>query len=186
MMNRRGNILLLNRKKIGCRAMTLVELMVAVTIGAIILAAVGKLSLFTARSFVALGNYSDLDQASRNALDIMSREIRQTRALTTYATNQLIFQDYDGAQLTYVWDPNPNVLTLSRIKGAQTKVLLRQCDFLSFGIYQRNPSNNFNFYPVASPAAAKLINVSWRCSRQIFQKKVNTESVQTAKIVIRN
>ena len=167
--------------------MTLVELMVAVAIGALILAAVGKLSLFTARSFVALGNYNDLDQASRNALDIMSREIRQTRGLTTYATNQLIFKDYDGVLLTYVWDPNPNALTLSRIKeGAQTKVLLRQCDFLSFGIYQRNPSNNFIFYPAASPAQAKLINVSWRCSRQIFQKKINTESVQTAKIVIRN
>jgi hypothetical protein len=30
-----------------------------------------------------------------------------------------------------------------------------------------------------------LIEVSWICSRQIFGKKVNTESVQTAKIVIR-
>ena len=166
--------------------MTLVELMVAVAIGALILAAVGKLSLFTARSFVALGNYNDLDQASRNALDIMSREIRQTRGLTTYATNRLDFKDYDGFPLTYVWDPNPNALTLSRIKGAQTKVLLRQCDFLSFGIYQRNPTNDFKFYSTTVPAQVKLINVSWRCSRQIFQKKVNTESVQTAKIVIRN
>jgi len=50
------NIKLPNKKKIGCRAMTFVELMVAVAIGALILAAVGKLSLFTARSFVALGN----------------------------------------------------------------------------------------------------------------------------------
>ena len=175
-----------NRKKNGCRAMTLVELMVAVAIGALILAAVGILSVFTTRSFVALGNYNDLDQASRNALDTMSREIRQTRALTAYSTNQLTFQDYDGAQLTYVWDPDPGALTLTRIKGAQRKVLLRQCDFLSFGIYQRNPSNNFNFYPAASPAAAKLVSVSWRCSRQILQKKVNTESVQTARIVIRN
>ena len=71
-----------------------------------------------ARSFVALSNYNDLDQASRNALDTMSREIRQTRSLTSYATNQLVFQDFDGAQLTYVWNPSPSVRTLSRIKGA--------------------------------------------------------------------
>ena len=32
----------------------------------------------------------------------------------------------------------------------------------------------------------KLVDLNWRCSRQILQQKVNTESVQTAKIVIRN
>ncbi|HLP76194.1 MAG TPA: hypothetical protein VK327_04685, partial [Candidatus Paceibacterota bacterium] len=77
-------------------------------------------------------------------------------------------------------------LTLSRVKNGQTTVLLRQCDYLCFGIFQRNPSNDFNFYPASSWTSAKLVNVSWRCSRQIFQKKVNTESVQTARIVIRN
>lgn len=166
--------------------MTLVEMLVAVAVGSLVLAAVGLLMLFTVRSFVALGNYNDLDQASRNALDIMSYDIRQTRALTTYATNQLIFTDYDGAPLIYVWNANPNALTLSRIKGAQTKVLLKQCDYLRFGISQRNPSNNFNFYPTTNAATAKLVDVSWTCSRQILQQKVNTESVQTAKIVIRN
>ena len=33
---------------------------------------------------------------------------------------------------------------------------------------------------------AKLIDVSWKCSRKIMGEKLNTESVQTAKIVIRN
>jgi hypothetical protein len=30
------------------------------------------------------------------------------------------------------------------------------------------------------------VDVSWKCSRQILGEKVNTESVQTAKIVMRN
>lgn len=166
--------------------MTLVELMVAVAVGSIVLVAVGKLTLFAARSCVALGNYNDLDQASRQALDLMSREIRQTKGLTSFATNQLVFQDYDGAQLSYFWNPNPNALTLNRIKGGKTTVLLRQCDYLSFGIFKRNPTNGFNFYAAETPALTKLVNVSWRCSRQIFKEKVNTESVQTARIVIRN
>jgi hypothetical protein len=33
---------------------------------------------------------------------------------------------------------------------------------------------------------AKLVDVSWLCSRKILGRKVNTESVQTAKIVMRN
>jgi hypothetical protein len=33
--------------------------------------------------------------------------------------------------------------------------------------------------------AAKLVQVTWVCSRSILGKKVNTESVQSAKVVIR-
>jgi hypothetical protein len=126
-----------------------------------------------------------LDRYSRNALDTMSRDIRQTRALTYYQTNKLIFQDNDGAtDLTYYW--NPSTLVLTRQKASTTTVLLTNCDSLVFYISQRNPSNGFSFYPAADAAACKLVNVKWTCSRQIFAVKANTESVQTAKIVIRN
>jgi len=169
------------RKNLG---FTLVELMVACGIAVLVFAAIGFTTVFTARSFLAIGNYADLDNASRNALDIMSRDIRQTRGLTAYQTNQLTFQDFDGAALTYTWDPA--VGTLSRQKGTETRVLLNQCDYLNFGVSQRNPSNDFNFYPATNLSTVKLIDVSWNCSRQILQQKVNTESVQTAKLVIRN
>jgi hypothetical protein len=38
----------------------------------------------------------------------------------------------------------------------------------------------------STPSQVKLISVSWRCSRTILGAKVNTESVQTAQICIRN
>ena len=164
---------------------TLVELMVATGLGVLVFAAVAMGSVFSARSFMAMGNYEELDGASRSALDVMTREIRQTQALAVYATNQLTFKDYDGVtNLTYSWNPASGILT--RQKGINTTVLLKQCNSLIFGVSQRNPSNNFNFYPAIDVATVKLIDVSWVCSRQIMQQKVNTESVQTAKIVIRN
>jgi len=167
---------------------TLVEMLVTMAVGSLVLVVIGSLMVFTTRSFIALGNYNDLDQASRNALDMISRDIRQTKALKSFSSTktaaQLTFQDKDNTDLTYVWDSNGR--NLVRIKGAQRTILLEQCDSLRFGISQRNPSNNFNFYPASGPATAKLIDVSWTCSRQILQQKVNTESVQTAKIVIRN
>lgn len=172
-------------KKQNPRAgMTLMEIMVSVAVGSIVLAAVASLVVFTARSFVALGNYNDLDQASRNALDIISRDIRQVKALTFYKTNHLKFTDKDNLELQFYWDPTAR--TLSRIKSGQTNILLEQCDTLRFSTSQRNPTTNFNFVTNTTLAEAKLIDVSWTCSRQIFQKKANTESVQTAKIVIRN
>jgi hypothetical protein len=153
-----------------------------------VIAAVMIFTLFATRSFIALGNYNDLDKTSRNALDRLSREIRQTDALTAYTTNQLTFRDYDGATLIYKWTPpsGSTVGRLDRIKNSTTTTLLTQCDFLNFGISQRNPSNGFAFYPTTNLSSVKLIDMNWRCSRKILQLKVNIESVQTAKIVMRN
>jgi prepilin-type N-terminal cleavage/methylation domain-containing protein len=164
--------------------MTLPEMMIAVLVASIVFGAVATLSMFGARSFVAMGNYADLDQASRNALDIMSRDIRQTKGLNSFNATKLVFQDSDTNTLTYVYDPSAK--TLTRLKGTSRQILLKQCDYLNFDISQRNPSNQFSFYPATSASMAKLIDVSWKCSRTILGAKVNTESVQTAKIVIRN
>ena len=166
-------------------AFTAVEFVVASGISVIVLGAVGATTIFTARSFVAMGNYADLDRQSRNALDIMSREIRKTLSLTSFATNKLTFQDHDGkTNLTYTY--SSSAATLTRTKAGTNTVLLKQCDFLRFGMSQRNPSNNFTFYPATDYSKAKLIDISWKCSRSIMNKKINTESVQTAKLVIRN
>ncbi len=166
------------------RAWTLLEMLIAITIATMVFAAIGTTTLFTARSFVAMGNYADLDRYSRNALDIMSSDIRQARMLTNFSPTRLDFTNLDGSTFSYYSNAN----TLKRVYGGITTVLLTNLDYLSFNISQRNPSNNFTFYPVASGQVklTKLVDVSWRCSRQILGQKVNTESVQTAKIVIRN
>jgi type II secretory pathway pseudopilin PulG len=165
-------------------AFTLVEVMVAMGLGVFVLAVVATLTVFTVRSFVAMGNYNDLERASTHALDTMSREVRQASRLVSFSTNQVSFELLDGTPLVYRYDPKAE--TLMQIKGNQREVLLEQCDFLQFNIYQRNPSNDFKFYPTTVPDQVKLLDVSWRCSRQILGQKVNTESVQTSKIVIRN
>ena len=164
--------------------MTLTDVMVATGIAFIVFAAVASLSLYTARSFAAMGNYADLDNASRNALDTMSCDIRQCRSLNAFTSNSLTFTDADTNTLVFAYDPVAR--TLTRTDNGQNKVLLYQCDYLNFEMSKRNPSNNFTFYSTTNVSEAKLIDVSWRCSRQILGAAVNTESVQTAKIVIRN
>ena len=166
--------------------MTLMDVLIASTIATVLFAMIGTLAVSTARSFVALGNYGDLDSTSRTALDTLSRDVRQARSLTAYSPKQISLLANDNTQLTYSY--NPSTGNFTRQNGNNTKVLLTECDYLNFNIYQRNPSNNWSWYPVASNqiSTTKLIDVSWRCSRKILGEKVNTESVQTAKIVIRN
>lgn len=170
-----------------CAALSLLETMVVMGIVSLMLTAVASFIVYTARSFVAVGNYADLDQASRYTLDVMTRDIRESRALTAFTTNTLTLTAEDNETLVYHFSPSAS--TLTRRKGTEAPtVMLEQCDYLRFSIYQRSPSNNFSFYPVTDNRwdLAKLVDVSWKCSRQILGEKVNTESVQTAKIVMRN
>jgi len=168
-------------------AATLVEFMVASCLGTLVTTAALLVSMFCGRSFSALTNYVDLDQKSRNALDSMLREIRQSKVVTYYTTNMLGFTDFANQQIAYVYDSNARELRRS-VNGTQdAKPLLTGCDQLRFNIYQRNPvGGEYGFYPVTmNVAQCKLVEVSWLCSRKMLGR-LNTESVQTAKIVVRN
>jgi len=159
--------------------------MVAAALGLIALTAVGMLSWFSSRSFAAIANYVTLDQASQLALDKISREIRQARRLTDYSATSLNLLDFDNNPLQFVYDPDAR--TLVRTSAGQTNLMLTGCDFLQFTNYQRTPSSNtFDAYQPGNLANSKVIQVTWSCSRKILGAKVNTESIQSAKIALRN
>ena len=167
-------------------AFTLVEVMVALLIASLALLVASQVTIFTSRSFVAMGNFADLDKASRNALDKMSRDIRQARVLGSYSSTSLTFSNLDGSSFIYNYNPEDKTLVCRTSSGA-TETLLKGCDFFSFRVWMRNPTNGF-WFPYSSTADAKLtklVDVSWRCSRPVLNQ-LNTESLQAAKIVLRN
>jgi hypothetical protein len=178
---------------------TLVEVMVATGLGSLVLAAVGFLSLFGARSSLAMANYTDLEFKSRYALDVVSREIRQAAALVSFQTNlpikSLTFTNADqGATIVLSWDSNAGTVTVQKT-GQSDFTALTGCERLDFSLYQRTPlitATNVIFYPatnvsgVLDPTVCKLVNLSWKCSRTIMAQQINTETVQAAQIVLRN
>jgi len=182
----------------GVRGLTLPEMMVAVALSSMLLASAASLWLFGSRSFAAMGNYTDLDARSRNALDQMSRDVRQATQVTAFqrsgttkwftVTNTAL-----GTGVTYTWNATPRTLVCQK-SGQTEQVYLTECDRWDFELYQRAPQKggNYVFWPATNAAGAydlsicKLINTSWKCSRTILGSKVNTESVQTAQIVLRN
>jgi hypothetical protein len=166
--------------------MTLVELMIAAAISSLVFLGVASLVFYSGRSFAAMANYVDLDHRSRIALDTMSREIRQANRLTAYTSASLTFEDFDGAALIYTYDSGAKTLTRSKNGVANSKPLLTDCDSLQFSIYQRNPvGGTYDQYPTATATTCKLVQLNWICSRKILGVRKNTESVQSAKIVIR-
>jgi type II secretory pathway component PulJ len=173
------------------RGFTFVDLSMSMAVSGVILTALLSFTVYAAKSFAAMNNYVDLEQKSQNALDTMTRNIRQTQALTGYGTrvvngqtvtNRLTFLDEDGTTLAYNYTDN----VLLQTKSGETSMLLTNVDYLNFQIFQRNTqASTYDQFPAGSIAQCKLISVSWICSRTILGSKVNTESVQTAKIVIR-
>jgi len=166
--------------------------MVATALGGLVVAAVMALTFFSARSFAALTNYVDLDNFSRNALDTMSREIRQANRLVSGDDHHLVFEHTNPTNgsaffnVSYTYNPDTKQLVRWQQGVTEPKVLLQECDFLRFSIFQRNPINgSYDQYPTANPDTCKLVQLSWICSRNILGKKANTESVQSAKVVIR-
>jgi hypothetical protein len=173
--------------------MTLVEMMFASGITAIIVSGVMALAFYTARSFAAITNYVDLDIKSRQALDTMTTEIRQADGLIAATDKSLKFQTTDptsGATntLQYIYDPTAQ--TLTRTLGTNSKVLLTQCTFWTNILCQRNVTNAtfgnpFQAVTTSRPDECKVIQLTWICSRNILGKSANTESVQSAHVVIR-
>jgi type II secretory pathway pseudopilin PulG len=167
-------------------AFTLVEYLVAIGVGGILLAALMQVIFYTGRSFAALLNYTELDRYSRNALDQMVYKIREADELKSYSSNRLVFSYLKTNDLVYEYSTTDRVLTESL--NGHTRTLLKGCDVLTFSIYQRNTAaGTFNQFPATlTNNSAKLIQMSWTCSRNVMGARINTESVQSAKIVLRN
>lgn len=175
---------------------TLVEMMVASASASMLIAAVVALGMFTGKSFSIIGNYVDLDAQSRHAADVMSRQIRDASALVAYSTNDPSFLELTNSisgQLTFIiYSKYSSTLWMANLQNSAAttwNTLLTHCDDWTFSLYDRAPnisSTNITFNPTMNPAICKMINMSWKCSRSILGAKFNTETVQTAEIVLRN
>jgi hypothetical protein len=181
--------------------LTLVEVMIAIGLGSLVMAAVGSLTMYGARTSVAVMNYSDLDAKSRCALDLISRDLRQATAVLNYQTNlpvkSLSLTNADQlTTLTLTWDSAARTVTMQKSdQPGVTVTNLTECDSWDFQFYQRTPwvsGTNITYFPATNitgsvdTSLCKLIALTWKCSRSILGNKLNTESVQAAQIVLRN
>lgn len=166
---------------------TLPELMISVAMGALIMASVLSVFVFARRSLDATMNYEELDRQSRVALDSMSRSIRETGGMTNYTATGLWFTNLDGTMLNYTWDTSTSQLTCNS-NNVATNILLKGCSSLKFSVFQRTPSNGTTmlFWPATNASQVKVIVLDWICKRTNIMSLTASESVQTAKIVLRN
>jgi Tfp pilus assembly protein PilW len=163
----------------------MLELIIAATIGFLALSAVALLSIYTVRSFAAISNYMELDKNSRNALDRLTQITREADGVLDWNSHSVALS-YHKQRLSFDYAPDTKLLVMTETNGTK-RTLLDHCDFLDFQIFQRNSvGGSYDQYPVTvNESAAKIVQVSWICSRSLIGSLINSESVQSAKIVIR-
>jgi hypothetical protein len=176
------------------RGWTLVEALVGLGVGMLALAAVASTTIFCLRSFAGIYNYSDLDASSRQALDIMSREIREASFVSKYQPGSPVSSievvNTNAASPitnTFTWDPSKQFLTWDKTGERTNFPLLSGCTNWTCALLEGYPSNNYSFPDVTTdPARCKIVDVKWSCFRTIFSIKMNSETEQGAQIVLRN
>ena len=171
--------------------MTLIEMLVALSVGVLVLAIVAVLSVYALRSFTAMGNYADLEAKSRTALDRITRDLRQATGVVSFnqggpdkwirLTNAL-----EGASFKYTWYADERVLECEK-DGQPVYTYLTECDEWNFALFQRTPIVGLTnqFYTTTNAGMCKMVEMNWRCSRTMLGRKWNTESAQTVRVVLR-
>ena len=171
-------------------AWTLVEIMVAAGIFSLVGMALMGTYLFSVESMASMYNYCLLDASNRQAMDLLTREIRQSTAVLAYTTNSITIQTANeygatGPDVTYTFSPSTRQML--RTSDGTSKVLLNDCSLLNFQLFTRCPSNAvFGSFPVATgdwQQTVKVLQLKWKTS--INLPSVASENVQTARIVIR-
>jgi hypothetical protein len=182
-----------HRLRATASAFTLIEMLMSVGLGAVLVTAVTILFINGSWSFAAMGNYQDLDAKSTTTLDTYSKEIRNASAVVSYNSSTLILTNATaGTRTTIAYNSTARTLVMTKVwaspSSTEVKTNLTGCDSWTFSLFNRVPkfsSTNIAF-SVTNAAACKLINMTWKCSRTIRGSKLNTETVQTAQVVLRN
>ena len=167
---------------------TLLEMMLVVGIFSVVSAAMGSLFLFCIHGFASMSNYAALDKANREALGLLTREIRQAKYVSSFGTNSITIRNGEGLDVTYLFNADTKQFVRKASDGSRV-ALLEDCNLLSFQLYQRNNvSNTFDIVKVATnnwQQTVKVIQLSWKTSRRLPTSVLNSENIQTARIVIR-
>ena len=135
------------------RGMTLMELILAMSIGVTLLAAVMSVFISIARSSVRMVNYFEMEQATTRGLEQLGRELRMAQAITTSGSpiNQItlaIPQPTGSATYSAEYRYNATTGTFERTTAGKSTVLIRDIlpgsfSFQRFDLTQQPAVNDY-------------------------------------------
>jgi prepilin-type N-terminal cleavage/methylation domain-containing protein len=173
---------------------TLLEMMIAVGIFSLVGMSLMGTYMFSVKTMASMYSYALLDAYNRQAMDQLTWEIRQSKKVLAYTTNSitiLAVNPTNGVESTikYQFSPTKKKMVRQNLSDNTSKLLLDNCSLLQFDLFTRCPSNAvFGAFPVAVnnwSNTVKVLQLTWKTAVTKPDGIINSENVQTARIVIR-
>ena len=115
---------------------TLVEIMIGMVLAGLLLAGVSLTLNMWARSSMSLGNYADMSDNSRRALDIFAYDVRHAKNVSASTSSTVAFTAYGTSNsivnVTYSFDADAN--TLIRNYGGVSPITIDDVEQFGFSI----------------------------------------------------
>lgn len=170
------------RKIAGMReGMTLPEVLIALALGGLLLAAAVGSLLFLAKTSKGLGNYQEMNMASRFTLEDFGSDARMAAGVNAASASSVSLEVYDssGGLTTVSYRYDSDAGTLSRTTEGVVDVILKDVDGLSL-IY-------YNLYgnPTTNLLEIKEIQLQAEMRRSVLSIK-NTNEIISARFMMRN
>lgn len=130
---------------------TLVEMMISTTILTLVLSGLASSFIFTARSSVSMGNYSDMAREGSHFLETFAREVRMASDVTALSTEAFtMVVSYAATDVTVEYAYIPADETLVRRAGGNEKIVLRDVEALEFKFFNLVNAQTTNLMEVKS------------------------------------
>ena len=176
------------------RGFTLVEYMIASSIGLMIITVALVLWAYASKNTASLLGYMELSTSSKYALDRMSQQIRNAKEVISCSPEKLVLLVPDRTnriKLTYSYDRTSQKLfqiTPKTSTRSETNILLTGCTNFAFAVFQRTPLSNSFVLSTNGWATntAKVVQMQWTCLRNVTGSQSSLENQVSAKVVIRN
>ena len=180
------------------RGYSLVELSITLGVGSIVLVVLAMLSSFGLQSFLVMGNCAALDDKSRLAADQTTRELRKATRVLRYdvqpdGKSLLVTNKVEGYAVEYSWNADSRTVTCQRTDESPF-VFLNDCDTWEATFFQNVPLASLsepylpatNQFGILDLNHARIVALSWKCSRPVALSKARTENAHSLQVALRN
>ena len=180
------------------RGFSLIELAVTLGVGSIVLVVISLLSFYGLQSFLVMGNCVALDDKSRIAADLITRDLRQATQVLRYDVQSdskelWLTNSVQGYLVRYIWNAETRAVTCEKTDQPPS-IYLKDCDAWEAAFFQNIPLASIshpylpatNQFGIADLNRARIVSLSWKCSRPVTGGKIKTEGAQTVQIALRN
>jgi len=172
------------------RGFTLVEVMLATGLSAIILTGVLSSFLFLGRSGANMQAYNDMEAQSRIGLEKFAEDVRQASAITWNSSNS-VTMIVNAANITYTFDSGTGILskqdpsgTTNLITGASYSPGMTSC-FAAYDITGNTLSLTSANLANAN-LSTKQLQLSLKLSRTGSTRATTTNNVLSSRYILRN